>query len=1045
MAFPVAHGGASSVAASARVAPRVARANSSVRGFGLAKKTARIADRRASFAAPARAAAEEPAETDEQREARIQAEAVHLVEYRLLKILPAELLNSISIPPKLTEIRSYVRWEEAGKPQDTSREWQVREYQAALVDLKLEMLAGGNLNDVRRRYQLDTEFGEDAPLHVPSKEQLELLRAAAAVTKEKEYYDPAKIDAIKAEEAAELAARVDVAGKIAAAREAEEAAIAEAQAKLRADAEARLAALEAEAVKAAAEAEAADKKAKAQAEAEKAEKTESEADSKADPEAVKALELAFETDVSDIGAKDAELAVEAEDDLAARIAAAAELAVVAAAAAPAPEPAKPPAAADASEGEFGDDELALLKERIAEEAAVAMEKARVKAAAAKKARMQAEALAVRQAAKRTKEIKADVDATKAAAEAAAVAESPASSKAKALAAAKAKAEAQLKLAREEMEAAKKALASASAKKTGEKTEVPVAPKMASPEAAPKMASPEAAPKMASPEAAPKIAAPEAAPAPVKSASPKSTEYGTKRTATELEAKEKAKVAAAEQRARDAERNALAERRAQAAAEKEAAEAVVAAAEDAKAAERANAEEVNALVAAKVAKLEELHALAIETLKGEHRAALIAARAEAAGEAAADASPTEKQLREKLSEAVGALEVSNKQCKSLKAKLAESREELEKVKRITAKAAEVLESRSADQRLIKSLKKELDIAVELEEAAERRATYAEKEAAKLKSRSLREGDAAEVAKLKSELADAVEVIAEFKASWEADRKVIALLSKMQAAPEDAQAAADATAAAKASEKKSEGLWDLAKKYGKKTLTFLGESAEKEREDVAAAKLRASAAKRNNAYGLEYNRAGGSATVAKLRANKENGDAPVDERARVRQLNWLAAAEEATEAAAMFEEKKPEAKTAAKNEPEPAPAPAPVTPAASNNAVPVRKAPATTAERVAAAVAAAKPPPSEAAAAVPPPPVTPPPASARRSPTAPLDISAPAIGSPPAVASNAAVAAPGSAAPAAREPFTPSIVFPKSDGDDDKPKSSGWSSAHMPPGR
>ena len=34
----------------------------------------------------------------------------------------------------------------------------------------------------------------------------------------------------------------------------------------------------------------------------------------------------------------------------------------------------------------------------------------------------------------------------------------------------------------------------------------------------------------------------------------------------------------------------------------------------------------------------------------------------------------------------------------------------------------------------------------------------------------------------------------------------------------------------------------------------------------------------------------------------------------------------------------------------------------------------------------------------------------------------------MASNAAVAAPGSAAPA-REPFTPSIVFPKSDRDDD----------------
>ena len=202
MAFPVAHGGASSVVASARVAPRVARANSSVRGFGHAKKTARIADRRAFSAAPVRAAAEEPAETDEQREARIQAEAVHLVEYRLLKILPAELLNSITIPPKLTEIRSYVRWEEAGKPQDTSREWQVREYQAALVDLKLEMLAGGNLNDVRRRYQLDTEFGEDTLSTSPPRMSSSSSRAAA-VTKEKEYYDPAKIEAIKAEEAAE--------------------------------------------------------------------------------------------------------------------------------------------------------------------------------------------------------------------------------------------------------------------------------------------------------------------------------------------------------------------------------------------------------------------------------------------------------------------------------------------------------------------------------------------------------------------------------------------------------------------------------------------------------------------------------------------------------------------------------------------------------------------------------------------------------------------------------------------------------------------------
>ena len=140
---------------------------------------------------------------------------------------------------------------------------------------------------------------------------------------------------------------------------------------------------------------------------------------------------------------------------------------------------------DAGEGEFGDEELALLKERIAEEAAVAMEKARVKAAAAKR-KAQAEALATRQAAKRTKESKMDLDATKAAAGSRRRgqvsnrlrqgARSPT---------AKAKAEAQLKLAREEMEAAKKALATASTKKTDEKTVKSVktaktAPKAASP-------------------------------------------------------------------------------------------------------------------------------------------------------------------------------------------------------------------------------------------------------------------------------------------------------------------------------------------------------------------------------------------------------------------------------------------------------------------------------------------------------------------------------------------------------------------------------------
>ena len=231
-----------------------------------------------------RAAAETPgpAETDEQREARIGDEAVRLVEYRLKKVLPAGMLESIVIPPKLTEIRSFVRWEEAGKPENTSREWQVREYQAALVDLKLEMLAGGNLNDIRRRYSLDTEFGEDAPVHTPTVPELQLLKIAADIVKENEYYDPAKIAAIE-------------------------------------DAEA-------EAVEAAKKASH-ERIEKATKNAKVATNDGSDAEVTEDLETVQALELAFETEVADIGAADAAAAVEEEDDLHTRIAAAAEVMV----------------------------------------------------------------------------------------------------------------------------------------------------------------------------------------------------------------------------------------------------------------------------------------------------------------------------------------------------------------------------------------------------------------------------------------------------------------------------------------------------------------------------------------------------------------------------------------------------------------------------------------------------------------------------------------------------------------------------------------------
>ena len=139
---------------------------------------------------------------------------------------------------------------------------------------------------------------------------------------------------------------------------------------------------------------------------------------------------------------------------------------------------------------------------------------------------------------------------------------------------------------------------------------------------------------------------------------------------------------------------------------------------------------------------------------------------------------------------------------------------------------VLESRGADQKLIKSLKKELDVALELEAAAEKRAEYAEKEAAKLKAQSLSSEPkgSLDVLQLEKELEEAHEVIAEFKASWEADRKVIAILSKMKDASPDAPDARDdakrASEAASESAAKSANLWDLAKKYGKKTLALIG---------------------------------------------------------------------------------------------------------------------------------------------------------------------------------------------------------------------------------
>jgi len=1009
MAFPVALGGANLAAGAQRASDQ----GGLIRGARrVPVVSSRPLPRRVPGAFRARAAAEGAAfgETDEQRETRVGAEALRLVEYRLKKVLPAGMLDSVVIPPKLTEIRSFVRWEEAGKPENTSREWQVREYQAALVDLKLEILAGGTLNDVRRRYNLDTEFGEDTPLFKPTIPELQLLKFAADVVKEKEYYDPAKISALeKAEAEANARHAIPTAQRFA---------VSDAPAIVHDGSSAQT------------------------------------ADFAENDEAVAALELAFETDLKDVGTADAANAVEEEEDLHKRIAAAADMVVArttddgiqeaevkksgtfdAAAA----------ASVDEFTGEFGDDELAVLKARLRQEAEIAKDKARVKADAAKKVKIQIEALAAKAKAAEAKAAEAKVAEAKAAGAKAAEATAPvvdrltpAQKKQREIAKAKAVAEAQLRAAREEMFAAKQALAAASVSKPD--TPVVVAETKQVAVAETPVALKTDVPKPAFP------------PAPAAAAKPATAAYGVQRSATELEAKASAKRLAAAQADERLRTAALELEREDAAAEKRAAEADILAAKDVKRAANASAAAVARAVDERVRALESLHAKHLETLASEHERALVAARAAAVAERSArfsdSASASERLLRAKLSEAAAALEVSNEQCKTLKSKLARGREELEKVKTITAKAAEVLESRSADQRLIQSLKRELDVAVELEAAAEARAAAAEKTAAALKkSHAVPLGEKSSVervAELEEELKASNEILAELKSSWEADRKVIALLSQMKDVSDESEkrALADAAVSAKDdSDLKSAGLWGLAKKYGKKTFEISSELWFGEGKDANAAEaaLRASAAKRNNAFLIAdeatvredeeaYTRVGGSATVARLRAK---ANVTSDTKSRVRQMRWLASADDATDQAIMAEKTEDAFRepAAAETQPlrgegtetvaeravgdQPAAPVVPPVPAKTekteetptvlkNNAVPVPvvKAPLkTTRDRVAAAAAAPKPAPKAWGASA-----------------------------------------------SATAPFTPSIVVPPaSSSDDDKPKSSGWSSAHMPPGR
>ena len=73
-------------------------------------------------------------------------------------------VSLVEIPEDLVGIRAYVRWENAGMPEDTSPEWQATEYAQARLDLQTEVAQGTTLNDIRRRYNQPVVPGDDEPV-----------------------------------------------------------------------------------------------------------------------------------------------------------------------------------------------------------------------------------------------------------------------------------------------------------------------------------------------------------------------------------------------------------------------------------------------------------------------------------------------------------------------------------------------------------------------------------------------------------------------------------------------------------------------------------------------------------------------------------------------------------------------------------------------------------------------------------------------------------------------------------------------------------------
>jgi len=83
---------------------------------------------------------------------------------REVSAVPESVLRRIEVPEILIQIRAFVRWEEAGKPEDMPPEWQAAEYKLAIEDLQRELASGVSLNTIRRRYNQPTVDGDDEPM-----------------------------------------------------------------------------------------------------------------------------------------------------------------------------------------------------------------------------------------------------------------------------------------------------------------------------------------------------------------------------------------------------------------------------------------------------------------------------------------------------------------------------------------------------------------------------------------------------------------------------------------------------------------------------------------------------------------------------------------------------------------------------------------------------------------------------------------------------------------------------------------------------------------